>query len=175
MGRSSKRKQLDFLSLITLAVLVLVVLYFHSRTASLSVRLQILESTLARTPRPAAVAAAVSDEATLIRRTCVALRGRITASGSNLFCDLPSASSSTPPAVALPVASSADSLGSAGREGSGVEVHFPDKALRQCGELKGAASCDPVHKTVRCPTGLRLIRVVPTPDGRGVRNRFVCY
>ncbi len=158
-----------------IVVLGIVTLFSWSRNSSLSTRILIVESGIAKNARKSEASSVVSrDDSQTLRQVCASLRGRLTGSGQRLFCDLPQTTSSAPVSVtsARPALTRAPSA--APVDGGGVEVHYPEWTKRECIEVTGAAKCDPVSKAVKCPNGTRLVRVAFTPSGKGIRNRFVC-
>ncbi len=155
-------------------VLAIAVLLSFSRNSALAVRVQILESSMARTAKkPEAPVAVTTDDGRIIRLVCSALKGRLWGTGANLSCDLPG--SLTPAGADKAVrgiSSTLDKKSSSG--GGGVEVHYADWSKRECLETSAPAHCDPVTKAVRCPGVARLVRVAFTQNGKGLRNRYVC-
>lgn len=156
---------------VILIVLALVALFSFNRGSHLNARLMILESSMARMAKAAQAAPAVqTDEGRLLRQMCAALRGRISSAGQNIFCNLPELA----PMAQLPV-TAGRAPATSGKSGEGVEIHYADWSKRECTEVKGAATCDPATKALKCPGGApRLVRVAFTQNGKGIRNRYSC-
>lgn len=165
-------KQL-FVNRVIMAGLGIAVLFSFSRNSSLAVRLQIMESSLARAnAKLSAPQMTQSDDAKTLRQLCTAFRGRVSGSGQRLYCDLPRAASEPILAARIPASGPPSPTGRT--SGGGIEVHYPDWNRRECIETTGAAKCDPMSKAVTCPNGVRLVRVAFSQNGKGIRNRYVC-
>ncbi len=153
---------------ITIGLLCMGLFFSCTRQVGLEGRLKIIEVSLAKAPPVPVSSALPRQEADLVRAVCRSLRGSLAQTGSEVFCQLPAAQSTITKDFRSKVSSTDPS------QGGGIEVHYANRSARQCIELTGAAKCDPMTKAVTCPNGVRLIRVAPTTDDKGIRNRYVC-
>lgn len=146
----------------------------YTRISGLEGRLAILEITLAQSSArqlPPVAPQANRKDTDVLAKMCRTLRGAFTESSLGPYCDLsPVAAAWTTAALSR----SSERMPSSNMRGEGVEVHYADRSKRKCIETTGEAKCDPATLAVRCPRGVQLIRVAPTPDGQGLRNRYVC-
>lgn len=164
----------DLKSTVVFIAMGIMLLLAYTRITGLEGRLSLLELSLAqssvRQSQPIAAPLNRKDN-DVLAKMCRTLRGAFTESSLGPYCDL------SPVAAAWITAASSRSserMPSSNMKGEGVEVHYADRSKRKCIETTGEAKCDPATLAVRCPAGAQLVRVAPTPDGQGFRNRYVC-